>query len=106
LLCRGDAGRTLQKLNGLQHQGQTPAKGESMQTKRFFNLMTGLVVICGLLAVGVIGGTEAEAKVTITVQMFSGPEYDAMEPTAVYWNENYAEKTGIKVKAIALSRVG
>ena len=77
-----------------------------MQTKRFFNLMTGLAVICGLLAVGVIGGTEVQAKVTITVQMFSGPEYDAMEPTAVYWNENYAEKTGIKVKAIALSRVG
>lgn len=77
-----------------------------MKRKRFFNLVTGLIVVFGLLAVGVVGGSAVEAKVTITVQMFSGPEFDAMEPTAVYWNENYAEKTGIKVRVLALSRVG
>lgn len=61
------------------------------------------------VAVTVVAGGEAEAKpkkVTITVQMFSGPEFDAMAPTAKYWNENYAEKTGITVNAIALSRIG
>jgi ABC-type glycerol-3-phosphate transport system substrate-binding protein len=45
------------------------------------------------------GGQEKAAPggaakpVTITVQMFSGPEYDAMAPTAKYWNENYAAST-------------
>jgi multiple sugar transport system substrate-binding protein len=55
-----------------------------------------------------VGGTGAQAakKVTISVQMFSGPEFDAMVPTAKYWNENYAQKTGITVNAIAGSRVG
>jgi len=47
-----------------------------------------------------------QESVTITVQMFSGPEYDAMVPTVDYWNENYAESTGIKVNCVALSRVG
>ena len=44
-------------------------------------------------------------QVTITVQMFEGPEYNAMAPTAKYWNKKYAKKTGITVKAISLSRV-
>ncbi len=77
-----------------------------MQRKRSFYLVTCLAVVIGMVAVGIVGGTTVQAKVTITVQMFSGPEYDAMEPTAEYWNENYAEKTGITVKALALSRVG
>jgi len=47
-----------------------------------------------------------EKPVTITVQMFSGPEFDAMVPTAEYWNKNYEAETGIHVNNIALSRVG
>jgi multiple sugar transport system substrate-binding protein len=58
------------------------------------------------------GGQEKPAAggamkpVTITVQMFSGPEYDAMAPTAKYWNEKYSASTGITVNAVALSRMG
>jgi multiple sugar transport system substrate-binding protein len=48
----------------------------------------------------------APTKVTISVQMFSGPEYDAMAPTAKYWNTNFADTTGITVNAVALSREG
>jgi ABC-type glycerol-3-phosphate transport system substrate-binding protein len=44
--------------------------------------------------------------VTITVQMFEGPEADAMRPTAAYWNEHYAAETGITVQVTHLSRVG
>ena len=44
--------------------------------------------------------------VTIEVQMFSGPEYKAMIPTVNYWNEHYARKTGITVRATELDRVG
>ena len=45
-------------------------------------------------------------NVTIEVQMFSGPEYEAMLPTADHWNVNYAEKTGISVDVTALNRIG
>ncbi|MBM3702554.1 MAG: extracellular solute-binding protein [Actinobacteria bacterium] len=44
--------------------------------------------------------------VTLTIQMFSGPEAEAMEPTVAYWNENYAAQTGITVINLALSRTG
>lgn len=50
--------------------------------------------------------TAPPKKVTVTVQMFEGPEFDAMVPTAQYWNENYSEKTGIEIKPIFLKRVG
>ena len=75
------------------------------------------VVLC-LIGAGIVmagGKQEAEAttaagggvkKVDVTVQMFSGPEFDAMVPTAEYWNRNYEGKTGIHVNNIALSRVG
>lgn len=49
---------------------------------------------------------KAKEPVTITVQMFSGPEAEAMAPTAEYWNQNYAEKTGITVQVISQSRMG
>jgi ABC-type glycerol-3-phosphate transport system substrate-binding protein len=52
------------------------------------------------------GTGSKEELVTITVQMFSGPEFDAMVPTAEYWNKNYEAETGIHVNNIALSRVG
>lgn len=45
-------------------------------------------------------------NVKITIQMFSGPEAEAMQPTVDYWNENYADITGITVENIALSRTG
>jgi len=53
--------------------------------------------------------TESGKKwenVTINVQMFSGPEAEAMQPTVDYWNQNYADKTGITVNNLALSRTG
>lgn len=79
-------------------------------------MIVALLVVTLLLASSVLvlagGGQEkaapggAKKPVTITVQMFSGPEYDAMAPTAKFWNDNYAAQTGITVNAVALSRVG
>ncbi len=45
-------------------------------------------------------------RVTVQVQMFEGPESDAMIPTAEYWNNHYARKTGIFIETRALERVG
>ena len=45
-----------------------------MQRKRSFYLVTCLAVVIGMVAVGIVGGIAVQAKVTITVQMFSGPE--------------------------------
>jgi len=70
--------------------------------KRAFHMLLILLVATFLLPMGI----AVAKQTTITVQMFSGPEFDAMVPTAEYWNENYAEKTGITVNAVALSRVG
>ena len=65
------------------------------------------ILLClGLVLAVAVTGVAAPKKVTITVQMFSGPEYDAMAPTAKYWNEKYAAATGITVNAVALSRMG
>ena len=65
------------------------------------------ILLClGLVLAVAVTGLAAPKKVTITVQMFSGPEYDAMAPTAKYWNEKYAAATGITVNAVALSRMG
>jgi multiple sugar transport system substrate-binding protein len=65
------------------------------------------ILLClGLVLAVAVSGVAAPKKVTITVQMFSGPEYDAMAPTAKYWNEKYAASTGITVNAVALSRMG
>ncbi|MGA2479362.1 MAG: extracellular solute-binding protein [Spirochaetia bacterium] len=65
------------------------------------------ILLCFALALVVtVSGMAAPKKVTITVQMFSGPEYDAMAPTAKYWNEKYSASTGITVNAVALSRMG
>lgn len=52
------------------------------------------------------GGDSEKGNVTITLQMFSGPESEAMLPVVDYWNKNYAEKTGIKVDQVTMSRVG
>ncbi|OHD28499.1 MAG: hypothetical protein A2064_01835 [Spirochaetes bacterium GWB1_66_5] len=65
------------------------------------------ILLClGLVLAVAVTGVAAPKKVTITVQMFSGPEYDAMAPTAKYWNEKYSAATGITVNAVALSRMG
>jgi multiple sugar transport system substrate-binding protein len=65
------------------------------------------ILLClGLVLAVAVTGVAAPKKVTITVQMFSGPEYDAMAPTAKYWNEKYSASTGITVNAVALSRMG
>lgn len=65
------------------------------------------ILLCaGLVLAVAVTGFAAPKKVTITVQMFSGPEYDAMAPTAKYWNEKYSAATGITVNAVALSRMG
>jgi multiple sugar transport system substrate-binding protein len=73
-------------------------------------LLTTLFLLAGAMISMASGNGDGKGekmeKVTITVQMFSGPEFDAMVPTAEYWNENYAEETGITVNAIAGSRVG
>ena len=66
-----------------------------------------LILLCLGLALAVaVAGAAAPKKVTITVQMFSGPESDAMTTTAKYWNEKYSAATGITVNAVALSRMG
>jgi multiple sugar transport system substrate-binding protein len=84
-----------------------------MKVKRIGILVATIVFVSTVALIGVAGGDKEGGgkpgkmeKVTITVQMFSGPEFDAMVPTAEYWNENYAEETGITVNAIAGSRVG
>jgi multiple sugar transport system substrate-binding protein len=74
-------------------------------------LVATLLLASSALALAGGGQEKAEAggamkPVTITVQMFSGPEYDAMAPTAKYWNEKYSASTGITVNAVALSRMG
>jgi len=53
-----------------------------------------------------VHNAEAKKPVTITIQMFSGPEAEAMLPTVEYWNKHYAEKMGIKVVHKSLSRMG
>ncbi len=71
-------------------------------SKRIFAILLCL----GLVLAVAVTGLAAPKKVTITVQMFSGPEYDAMAPTAKYWNEKYSAATGITVNAVALTRMG
>ncbi len=85
-----------------------------MREARFVRVALALLLAMGVTAFAVAGGAQEQKKAegpagkaaTITVQMFSGPEFDAMVPTAEYWNKNYAAKTGITVNAVALSRVG
>ena len=68
------------------------------------------IVLLGFLFIVLMSAcnqkTDEKKMVTIEVQMFSGPESKAMIPTANYWNEHYAQKTGITVRATALDRVG
>jgi len=46
------------------------------------------------------------AKTVVTVQMFEGPESEAMIPTVEHWNMHYSEETGIIVETRSLDRVG
>ncbi len=61
-----------------------------------------------ILLITIITGCAGAKKepVTITIQMFEGPEHDAMVPTVDYWNTNYAAETGITVEVSALDRTG
>lgn len=43
-----------------------------------------------------------EGNTTIYVQMYAGPEADAMALTASYWNEHYSNETGIFVRTFPL----
>ncbi len=43
---------------------------------------------------------------TVVVQMFEGPEFEAMLPTAEFWNQHYAATTGVRVRVVALDRTG
>jgi multiple sugar transport system substrate-binding protein len=87
---------------------------ERMKKTRMIVLFTLVLCLVGAGYVVAGGGQEEEKEsgggkakpVTITVQMFSGPEFDAMVPTAEHWNKNYEGSTGIHVNNIALSRVG
>ncbi|MFH1404338.1 MAG: extracellular solute-binding protein [Candidatus Altiarchaeota archaeon] len=45
-------------------------------------------------------------KTIVKVQMFEGPESEAMIPTVEYWNEHYSDETGILVETEAMERVG
>lgn len=66
-----------------------------------------LVICMVVLMVMTIGlGTALAEKTVVTIQMFSGPESQAMLPVVAYWNENYSDETGIEVKQISMSRVG
>lgn len=51
-------------------------------------------------------GDPPQTTTSIVVQMFEGPEFDAMQPTVEYWNKNYLESTGIHVNVVMLERVG
>lgn len=69
------------------------------------------IIILTLLFFGLVGCSDnadqsKSERITVTVQMFEGPESEAMIPTVKYWNKNYAEKTGIQVKTTSLKRVG
>ena len=69
----------------------------------------GIAVFMLAAMIIVLSGCDEQPEtktVTITVQMFEGPEYDAMVPTAAYWNEHYSAKTGITVKPTYLNRIG
>ncbi len=60
-----------------------------------------------LLITSITGcASTKQQPVTITIQMFEGPEYDAMVPTVDYWNTTYATETGITVEVSALDRTG
>jgi len=50
--------------------------------------------------------TKVEPAVSIQIGMYSGPEAEAMIPTVEYWNENYAEQTGVYVSSTSISRTG
>lgn len=50
--------------------------------------------------------TKVDPAVSIQIGMFSGPEAEAMLPTVAYWNENYAEETGVYVSSTSISRTG
>ncbi len=85
-----------------------------MREKRLVRAALVILLAVCVTMLALAGGAQEPKKAaggaakaaTITVQMFSGPEFDAMVPTAEYWNKNYAAKTGITVNAVALSRVG
>jgi len=68
-------------------------------------IITAAALLFFLAAAGCAGEKAPERRI-IEVQMFSGPEYNAMVPTARYWNEHYAEKTAITVRVTELERVG
>ena len=76
-------------------------------SKKIVAILLSLALVLAVAVTSAAGPSkEKTTGTTITVQMFSGPEYDAMAPTAKYWNEKYAASTGITVNAVALSRMG
>ena len=54
----------------------------------------GFIFFIGLFFLLSCSGKKA---VELDVQMFSGPEFEAMLVTSNYWNENYSKDTGITV---------
>lgn len=70
----------------------------------------GLYMVWGLVLLLGLGGCarppRPPAEEIVVVQMFSGPEYEAMLPTARHWNEHFAAATRIRVEVTALDRVG
>lgn len=71
----------------------------------------GRLLIAGLLgcvplAVGSAHTTHAAASITITLQMWSGPEGVAMRPIVARWNKEMGAKTGITVVESEPSRTG
>ena len=63
-------------------------------------------ILIPLTLLGCSSEPPDDSDTRIVVQMFEGPEYDAMLPTAAYWNEHYAKSTGIAVEVVMLERVG
>ncbi len=65
-----------------------------------------MLVFMGIGLILVRTTLVGQGKVTIHIQMFEGPEFEAMKPTARFWNESYSEKTGTTIKVVSLDRVG
>lgn len=81
-----------------------------MRRSGFRRFRFACIVAAALVAMSGSCGKPDRARgrgpVTIEVQMFSGPEHEAMVPTARYWNEHHAAESGIEVEVTALNRVG
>jgi multiple sugar transport system substrate-binding protein len=76
-----------------------------MAAKKIILYLSAGFGICALMF-GLVSIGSVPKKTVVIVQMFQGPEADAMMPAAAYWNETFFESTGIEIQVIVLNRTG